>query len=47
MAAFLLKKKIYLQEQNVKMGLANKIFYRVAIIFVSFDETIRDAIKIS
>lgn len=40
MAAFLLKKKIYLQEQNVKMGLANKIFYRVAKkSFVSFDET--------
>ena len=42
-AALILRKKIYLQEQNVKMGFANKIFYRFADkTFVSFDETFEE-----
>ncbi len=32
--------KVYLHEQNVKLGLANKLFYRFAYkLFVSFEET--------
>jgi UDP-N-acetylglucosamine--N-acetylmuramyl-(pentapeptide) pyrophosphoryl-undecaprenol N-acetylglucosamine transferase len=39
-AAFLLGKKIYLQEQNINLGLANRVFYRVAKkLFVAFDKT--------
>lgn len=42
-AALILRRKIYLQEQNVKMGFANKIFYRFADrTFVSFDETFEE-----
>lgn len=42
-AAALLKKKIYLQEQNVKMGAANRVFYRFSDkTFVSFDETFEE-----
>jgi UDP-N-acetylglucosamine--N-acetylmuramyl-(pentapeptide) pyrophosphoryl-undecaprenol N-acetylglucosamine transferase len=42
-AALILRKKIYLQEQNVKMGFANKMFYKFATkTFVSFDETFEE-----
>lgn len=40
MAAIVSKKKLYLHEQNIDLGLANKIFYRFATkFFVSFEET--------
>lgn len=39
-AAKILRKKIYLQEQNVTMGLANKVFYPFCEkIFLAFGET--------
>lgn len=39
----LLRKKIYLQEQNVKLGMANRIFYRYAEkCFLAFDETFEE-----
>lgn len=40
LGAFVLRKKIYLQEQNIEMGQANKFFYRVAKkVFVAFEQT--------
>jgi UDP-N-acetylglucosamine--N-acetylmuramyl-(pentapeptide) pyrophosphoryl-undecaprenol N-acetylglucosamine transferase len=40
LSAFMLKIPIYLQEQNVALGLANKLFYRVAKkMFLAFDMT--------
>ena len=42
-AAILLRKKIYLQEQNVNIGSANKLFYRMAkMTFLAFDKTYDD-----
>lgn len=46
-AGVLLKKKIYLQEQNSDLGLANKLFYKLAKkCFLAFDATYEEiAIK--
>lgn len=46
-AGVLLRKKIYLQEQNVNIGMANKLFSRFAkLTFLAFDKTYDDiAIK--
>ncbi|WP_427169422.1 undecaprenyldiphospho-muramoylpentapeptide beta-N-acetylglucosaminyltransferase [Fusobacterium nucleatum] len=42
-AGILLRKKIYLQEQNVNIGFANKLFYKVAkMTFLAFDKTYDD-----
>ena len=39
-AAILLRKKIYLQEQNVNIGSANRLFYKMAkMTFLAFDKT--------
>lgn len=39
----LLRKKIYLQEQNIKFGMANRFFFRYAEkCFLAFDETFED-----
>lgn len=39
-AAMICRKKIYLHEQNVKMGMANNLFYRFCEkIFLSYDST--------
>lgn len=39
-AALLLRKKIYLHEQNVKLGMANNMFYKVCEkIFLSYDSS--------
>lgn len=41
-AGKLLKAKIYLQEQNILMGLANKYGYRIANkVFLAFEETLK------
>ena len=41
--AVLFRKKIYLQEQNVKLGMANRFFYKYAKkCFLAFDETFED-----
>lgn len=41
-AAKLLRKKIYLQEQNVSMGMANKLMYRFSDkVFLAFGETLK------
>lgn len=47
LAGVVFRKKIYLQEQNANLGLANKIFYKVAEkCFLAFDDTYEDiAIK--
>lgn len=40
LAGLIFRKKIYLHEQNVSMGLANKLFYRFAKkLFLTFEET--------
>ena len=42
-AGILLRKKIYLQEQNVNIGAANKMFYKIAkMTFLAFDKTYDD-----
>ena len=42
-AGILLRKKIYLQEQNVNIGSANKMFYKIAkMTFLAFDKTYDD-----
>lgn len=42
-AGILLRKKIYLQEQNVNIGSANKLFYKFAKMnFLAFDKTYDD-----
>ena len=42
-AAILLRKKIYLQEQNVNIGSANRLFYKMAkMTFLAFDKTYDD-----
>jgi undecaprenyldiphospho-muramoylpentapeptide beta-N-acetylglucosaminyltransferase len=42
-AGIFLKKKIYLQEQNVSFGMANKLFYKFAkLTFLAFDKTYDD-----
>lgn len=43
LAAVLLRKPIYLQEQNANLGMTNKIFYRFARkTFLAFDKTFDD-----
>lgn len=43
LAGVLLRKKLYLQEQNANLGLANKIFYKMAEkCFLAFDDTYED-----
>ena len=42
-AGILLRKKIYLQEQNVNIGSAHKMFYKIAkMTFLAFDKTYDD-----
>lgn len=42
-AGIFLRKKIYLQEQNVSIGYANKLFYKIAkMTFLAFDKTYDD-----
>ncbi|OQY10594.1 MAG: undecaprenyldiphospho-muramoylpentapeptide beta-N-acetylglucosaminyltransferase [Fusobacteriia bacterium 4572_132] len=42
-AGILKKKDIYLQEQNVRMGMANKLFYKFSKkIFLSFEKTFNE-----
>ena len=43
LASVLLRKKVYLQEQNVNLGLANKLFYNFAKkTFLAFEKTYDD-----
>lgn len=43
LAGYILKIPLYLQEQNVDLGMANKLFYRVAKkMFLAFEETYDD-----
>ena len=42
-AGFLLRKTLYLQEQNSNIGVTNKIFYRVSKkLFLAFEETLKE-----
>ncbi len=43
LAGILLRKKVYLQEQNVNIGFANKFFYKFAkLTFLAFEKTYDD-----
>lgn len=43
LAGIILRKKIYLQEQNANLGFANKLFYRLAkMSFLAFEKTYDD-----